>query len=301
MALREANKFALITGGSGSITAKAGESLRLKDVINLTTPYTGWIQILVNNSLIHEFPNGLSDVGLFGSGRGDDLNDSIFQQAARRGYDLSVPVAEGDTLTIQPSAGTPTIIAVYDVYDAADQKSDAPNGRQADELITCLFGTNPDAVSAAGDITLSAKLNAAQTPDFPFVDGAPSGKVVDVLAIVAQPFKYTSSGGVDELHSTHVKFYRDSDLLLTEDADGISFDGSGNTATSSTMTFDAPRGALGFGAQLMRGEPLWLPQPLSFEAGRELKTVVAVAVNGTVSMPANSVIFGYLLHFKPAR
>ena len=299
--LKKANQVARLSGSNNTLSPKAGEALVVRDIINNDVAASGWLTVRSGRATVHYLPVQPPDLSVLGSGHGDDVNRSIFRIAAEHGVDMSIPVQEGDSLTLSLSAGTLDCYVIYDIFDAADVKPDQDNGPESRVMHTALWGTHGTAFASGGDTqAFDVCLNPDEFSNFPFENNVPDGRKILLHALLASPFQYASSG-VALQYSTHLILRHNRETLLTDESAGVGFDGGDCSITGTQVHYDPSASWVGFGAAEQRGKPYFFDPALEFDAGDELSIQVTTASLSAGDIPAESVVIGFLATIQPAK
>jgi len=223
------------------------------------------------------------------------LNLTAFLE--ERGVNVTIPVAEGQTFSIDSiNAGT-EIVAVYDTYDAGDITAVMPNGSASKEYTFLQYMTTSETLSADGDLLLDVSLSPAEFPDFPCGKVVPAKTTVNLLGLVGNTW-YSGGSSGDIAHTEFVKLVKDRETLFDRDRAGIPFRGaySGCGYSSYHPAFSLIGGVFQLPDLAYTPSPTWndygkplIFEPvLSFVSGEEL-LVYLTCVKGTTRTvaPAN--------------
>jgi len=127
--------------------------------------------------------------------RGSNMFDWMITYSSFKG----IPVVQGENFTLSTDAGTADIFVLADSYDAADIKATDPNGSHSPDVWFINYGTNLNAISAAGYNKLDNRRNPGEFVQFPFGAAGsalvPSGKKVDLTVLGGQAVgRFVSAG-----------------------------------------------------------------------------------------------------------
>ncbi len=289
-----------------TLQADAGESFLVKLIYDI--PYTGSTYLTARVDR--------KTVGVWRlSGRtGNHLGypyrwlryKNLMESMAKAGINVSIPVAEGQTLTLYHIGQYDHVVVVYDRYDAGDIRADMPNGTEAKEYTFVQYMDVATAPSATGDVLLDTSLSPAEFPDFPCGKVVPARTKIDVLGLVGSPF-VDMDAAADYMTTDYVKLIKEREVLFDEDRNGIPF----RSATKSGIGtfYDCTLSLIGpcvsvdpnsndaNASSPAYQEPLYFDQPLHFESGEELGISIAVRIGGSgTTLPANVIDLAAILH-----
>ncbi len=279
------------------ITARAKEGLRLRKVY-VTNP-SGTLQhvTLINDTARVGFfrIQGLGGRHLSGpndASRGRNLLDFMTRFLNFPGY----PIAEGESLTINVDNGTADIFALYDSFDSADIKADAPQGSHSGDVTFVNYGTNLAAIAATGYNKVDNRRNPAEMVGFPFGGvGAglvPSLKKVDLLWVGGQAVaRFVGAGATGQTQYLRLRQGSAPAQTLFDRADvGYPFfgtiPGAGVDYTSSRQVLPSSVDTGGF--QSTTDEDVVVPQ-MTFGANDELAFQVLTNIVGAGNLAAGDI------------
>lgn len=247
-----------------SITAKVGESLKIKELQVSHDDAGGWCECFIDRLSIGYWFIGWS--------AGNHLEmcgvvaawPNLFKRLQQLGKFDGYPIAEGETFTIKNPVTDGNIRAsiIYEVYDAEDMKAEMPNGSKSVEYMFINYGTNEDAIGEGEYGPLDFSRNPAEYPGFPFGDVVPPGHEIDIHGILHATWR----GLVDSTAATnrYLKLVHDRKVLFNEDRRGIYC-----VQGTSPLTWGSVR-------QTNCNIDLF-PQPITFKAGDELNITMSCA------------------------
>ncbi len=229
---------------------------------------------------------------------------NLMEYLEDKGINVSIPVAEGQTFTIDSINAATEIIVVYDAYSAGDIRADMPNGTDAKEYTFIQYMTGATSLTASGDMLLDVSLSPAEFPDFPCGKSVPAKHTIKVLGLVGNPYCKGVSGS-NEFKTTFVKLVKDRETLFDEDRAGIVFRGqrSGGFTHSYQVDFsmigcchdgtdESGEGDIGF--------PLLFEPALEFVSGEELLVYVTGALTGSETLSVDYIDLAAILNVKVA-
>lgn len=193
---------------------------------------------------------------------------NILTQMIDRGIMTGYPVAEGEKFLIDNKDAAARYRAVfYETYDAGDMVSEMPNGSKAKEFSFVNYGTNESEITANTYGEADFALNPSEYPAFPFGDDVPSKTEIDIHAILVLNFDPTGATATTRDEVRSLRLTKDREVLWDKTRQGIYC-----TQGMSRLCWGCTRQAPVVKVQ-------WLPEPLHFEAGEELK--VEMSCGGT--------------------
>lgn len=301
--LRQANCIKRTADGTKvSLHADAGESFLVKNVIFGHTDTSGYPVFRVDRKTVGCYRGGVA--GLSHLGHLDDtyIVNNLMEWLMSKGINVTIPVAEGQTFTVERTGDTGDVTIVYDIYDAADIRADMENGSDAKEYNFIQYMTADAALDEDGDHELNTSLSPAEFPDFPCGKVVPARTTIDVLGIAGQP---VSEKGVTGGYTTsqYLKLIKDREILFDEDRDGIPFMSPNSASTTAEYITDESLvgDCVAVGASLSNpsyGFPLLFDPPLHFESGEELLVKLHVNWATDGSLDVNDVRVALILHVK---
>lgn len=283
--LKQGNCVKLITAsGGGNLIAPAGQSLRIKHIEAIASDNDTYLTLQVDRVTVGYYRlKGLSGNHLDTLMPGA-LRFNLMEWLNKRGNDVSIPVAEGQTFTVSRYAETGYVIVVFDRYDAGDILATMPNGSAANEYIFMQYMNIVTGIAVSGDALFDAALSPAEFPDFPCGKSVPANHKITMLGLVGSPW-IDGASGPKGFTTTHIKVVREREVLFDEDRVGLPFRfadyaGSGNFYAARGSVIGAGHHQIG-GSYDATGEPLMFDPPLVFEAGVELNIYAVVVAYGT--------------------
>jgi len=274
----------IIASGGGDLEAKAGESLRVKRIECIPSTNDTYITVRVDRVTTAYYRVKGKSGNHLGTNHVDYLKRNIMQFLEAAGVNVTIPVAEGQTLNISRYAEAGNLMIVYDRYSAGDILASDPNGSESN-VITFLqyakVGTTP---TASGDHKLDTAITPSEFPDFPCGKVVEARHTVEMLGVAGCPFN-DGGGGPLGFATTFMKFIKDREVLFDTDRNGIPFDAQDTAATAATYLGNFS--LIGPGTEIlvdtnviMAGDPLMFEPALRFEAGSELSVYLSLIETG---------------------
>jgi len=288
-----------------TLQADAGESFLVKMIYDI--PYTGSTFLIarVDRKTVGAWRLSGRTGNHLGYPYRWHLHKNLMASMAGQGINVSIPVAEGQTLTLYHIGQYDHVVVIFDRYDAGDIRADMPNGTEAKEYVFVQYMDAATAPSASGDVLLDKSLSPAEFPDFPCGKVVPPRTKIDFLGLVGSPF-VDMDAAADYMTTDYVKLIKEREVLFDEDRNGIPFrsaskgevgtfydctlsligacvsvDPNNNDANASTPAYQ---------------EPLYFDQPLHFESGEELGISIAVRIAGSgTTLPDDTIDLAAIL------
>lgn len=247
--------------GDLELEAETGESILVKGV-DAYAPDDG--------SNFCEFKTGRMSVGWFYTKKAyaNHLEQfeaamnvgNILTQMVDHGVMAGYPVAEGETFHIDNKDAAARYRAVYyETYDAGDMVAEMPNGSKTKEYSYVNYGTNETALVANCYGEADKSLNPTEYPAFPFGGDVPSKTEIDIHAILVLNFDPTGATATTRDEVRSLRLTRDREVLWDK------------TRVGQYCTQGMSRLCWGCTRQAPVVKVQWLPEPMTFKAGEELK------------------------------
>jgi hypothetical protein len=291
--LRQANciKSALNTAGL-TLEAGTGESFLVKAIYIGRCTTAAYLSIKVDNFSVAYY-------NVYGK-RGNELGGqrlvykgyNIMKKLVDRGLPFSIPIAEGQKMTLPVLDGIGSMQVVYDRYDAQDILSTAPNGTASKKFGFIQYLRESSVLTASGDMLLDKAITPAEFPTFPAGAAVPARMKIKLHGIYGSPVSdYASSG--NGFYTTYLKLIREREVLFDEDRKGFPFLGYANTETAAGY-YGKVQSLIGCGgertdadADYKFDDPLFFVPALEFLSGEELLVYLTWVKEGTHTMPAD--------------
>ncbi len=279
--LLQANMVKQITAsGGGDLEAKAGESLRVKRIECIPSSSDTYLTIRVDRVTTAYYRVKGKSGNHLGTNHVTYLKRNIMEFLERAGVNVTIPVAEGQTLNVSRFAEAGNVMIVYDRYSAGDVLATDPNGSESNSITYLQYakiGTTP---AASGDHKLDTAITPSEFPDFPCGKVVEARHTVDMLGVAGCPFNNADTGPLG-FATTFMKFVKDREVLFDTDRNGIPFDAQDTAATSDS--YGGNFSLIGPGTEIlldtnivMPGDPLMFEPALRFEAGSELSVYLTI-------------------------
>lgn len=284
--LIQANMIKRITAsGGGDLEAKTGESLRIRRIECIPSTNDAYLTVSVDRVTLAFYRVKGKSGNHLSTLRTSYLKRNLMEFLANAGINVSIPVAEGQTLTISRYAEAGNVILIYDRYSAGDVVASEPNGTESN-IYTFLqyakIGVTPD---ASGDFQIDTALTPAEFPDFPCGKVVPARHTIELLGIVGCPF-VQGIAGPHGLATTHFKLIKDREVLFDTERNGIPFDGQDAAAVATV--YGSNYSLIGPCTEVLlntnaiaNGNPLMFEPALRFDAGQELLAYLTLIATNT--------------------
>lgn len=280
----------------GDLEAKTGESLRVKRIECIPSANDAYLTISVDRVTLAFYRIKGKSGNQLGTLHDFFMKGNIMEFLTEQGIDVTIPIAEGQTLNVKRADEAGDVVLIYDRYSAGDVKETDSNG-SASKVYTFLqyakVGTAP---TASGDHLIDTSLSPKEFPDFPCDRVVPALHTIELLGIAASAFNNGTGMGA-RFVSNYLKMIRNREVLFDTDRLGIPFEGV-DTDQSDDL-YKAAFSLIGSGAEVLLdeefagdvlqvpsitpGKPLMFDPPLKFSAGEELGTYLTVTKTGAAT------------------
>lgn len=285
MSLRQANMIKRITAsGGGTLEARAGESLRVKRIECVPSANDTYLTVSVDRVTVAFYRIKGKTGNHLGTLHGIYAKGNIMGFLADRGVNVSIPVAEGQVLSVSRYAEAGNVIVVYDRYEAGDVKSTDPNGSDSKEYTFMQYAEIGSTPAAAGDFLVDTSLTPSEFPNFPCGAVVPANHNIEMLGIAGGPMISAAAGPIS-FATTFLKMLKDREVLFDVDRNGIPFDAQNAAAVADSYLGNFS--LIGPGTETLLdspvitpGDPLMFDPALMFTAGQELNVLVTLAITG---------------------
>lgn len=283
--LKQGNCVKVITAsGGGDLEAPAGQSLLIKAIYCIPSSNDTYLTLQVDRVTVGYYRlKGLTGNHL-GYIQGAGLILNMMEFLTKRGINIEIPIAEGQTFTVSRYAESGRVIVVFERYDAGDMRADMPNGSESKEYTFIQYMDIVAGVSASGDAIFDTAISPAEFPDFPCGKSVPANHRITILGLVGTPWQQGESGPKG-YYTTNIKMIKEREVLFDEDRNGIPFQAY-YTASPSNL-YEAAYSLIGSGMHNIgsgmkgTGEPLIFNPTLVFEAGVELGIYAVMTMFGS--------------------
>lgn len=211
----------LVAAASLSLTARPGESLRVKGIRSGALTSRGFNQVFIDRVSVGFFYVGDINANHLEQWSIATLKGNLLKSLFDKGLFAGWPVGEGQTFELKPYGPAAQVVAAleYEIGEKDDFKPEMPNGSAAKELFFLNYGTNSAqiAANATGNIDLSR--NPSEYPAFPFGDTVPAKQIATIHGFALIDWK-DSLGNVNPNYA-FLKLVKDRVTLFDDDRNGI--------------------------------------------------------------------------------
>lgn len=301
--LLQSNMVKRITAsGGGDLEAKTGESLRVKRIECIPSATDDYLTITVNLTTVAFYRVKGKSGNHLSTLLTSYLKRNLMEFLTAQGINVTIPVAEGQTLSISRADEAGNVILIYDRYTAGDVKATEPNGSDCSIYTFLQYAKVGTVPTASGDALIDTALTPAMFPDFPCAKVVPARNTIDLLGIFGCPFVDAVSAG-NNFATTFLKLIRDREVLFDQDRAGIPFDGQ--DATADAIVYGSNFSLIGPNTEILlntnviaNGQPLMFEPALKFEAGQELNAYLSIVKTGTHTYTDNVDDQGFILRVR---
>lgn len=285
-----------------SLEAKSGESFLARRIYCEPNSADTYLVLRVDRKTVAAFRTYGRGGNQLGHIKDSEFPLNLTEFLESHGINVTIPVAEGQTLTIDSINAATEIVIVYDKYAAGDIRADMPNGSAAKEYTFLQYMESSATLSASGDLLLDTSLSPAEFPDFPCGKVVPARHTIKMLGLVGNTYCKGVSGS-NQFATTFVKLVKDRETMFDSDRNGILFKGqrSGGMTDSYQAAFSLIGGCHDGRQENGKadiGYPLLFDPPLSFVSGEELLVYVTGALTGTESLVGSKIDLAAILNVK---
>lgn len=273
-----------------SLTMPAGRSARITDINLFSFDHAAEnVLITIDRKTIQHFAMPIDEYLV----RRQPQNgvNSIYQRMREYGLIDPIPLAEGQTLTINAQTATDEIELVYDLYDGGDVRADEKNGSEGKIYQLFQVISNSVAKAASGDVDLDQSDISSVFPRFPGGEVVPPGTTMTLRAL----FGNANAGRVGaplDYYTTALKLMRNREDILSQDMSGMTWRGN-EFYDVSGYAYQTLRGRMSSGRLIPRAEVCVINPPIVFAPGDELLCRAVIVWAGN-TCPVGAVKLGLL-------
>ena len=283
--LLQANMVKRLTASEGgTLEAKTGESLRVKRIEVIPSTNDTYLTVLVDRVTVAFYRikgksgNHLSTI------RTAYLKRNIMEFLESVGVNVTIPIAEGQTLTAKRYAEAGNVMLVYDRHTAGDVLASDPNGSDCRDYTFMQYAKVGTAPTVSGNAHIDTSLSPSEFPDFPCGKVVQARHTIEILGVAGCPFNDGAAGPIG-FATSFMKFVKDREVLFDDDRLGIPFDAQDDTAIA--LSYGCNFSLIGPGTEILvdtnvitPGPPMMFEPPLRFDAGQELNVYLSVVKTG---------------------
>jgi len=275
----------LLAVNGGDLEAKTGESLRVRRIECIPSGTDDYLTISVDRVTVAYYRVKGKSGNHLGTLLTSYLKRNIMEFLANKGVNISIPVAEGQTLNVSRAADAGNVMIIYDRYSAGDVQATEPNGTESNIFTFLQYAKISATPTASGDYVIDTALTPAEFPDFPCGKVVPARHTIELLGIAASPFAQ-GIAGPHSLTTSFFKMIRDREVLFDTDRHGIPFDAQ--DVNAAALTYSSNFSLIGPCTEvllntnaIMNGDPLMFDPALRFDAGQELNAYLTLVAFDT--------------------
>jgi len=306
--LQQGNCVKRVLGSTSlSLEAKAGESHLIRSIKCKANSADTYLVLRVDRKTVgvyRTYGRAGNHLGCIG-----DLEHALnlMDFLARKEVNVTIPIGEGQTFSIDSINAATEIVVTFDRYSAGDITPAMPNGSESKEYTFMQYMTASAALAATGDLLLDVSLSPSEFIDFPCGKVVPAKTTVRMLGLVGNTYSNGGSGA-DRSYTQFVKLVKDRETLFDIDRSGIPFRGryGGSGYTSYIPDFSLIGGVYQpvdysftpFDADINIGEPLMFDPVLEFVSGEELLVKLNCNKGSTRTLLPADIDLAAILHVK---
>jgi len=284
-----------------SLEAKAGESFLVKRLYCRPNSEDEYLVLRVDRKTVGVYrvygKGGNQLRGICAELYPMNLTDFLLKQ----GVNIKIPVAEGQTFSIDGINAATEIVAEFERHSAGDITTIMPNGSDAKEYTFLQYMTSSENLAVDGDLLIDQSLSPAEFPDFPCGKVVPAKTTINMLGLVGNPKSY--GFGASNIQTTFVKLVKDRETLFDPDRNGIPFRGQASGGhTDSYQTDVSLIGGCIDGKEDSQkadiGFPLMFDPVLNFVSGEELLIYVTIDQRGSGTFDGDKIDLAAILNVK---
>lgn len=313
--LLQANMVKRITADEGGdLEAKTGESLRVKRIECRPSTNDDYLTISVARVTLAYYRIKGKSGNQLGTLHENYIKGNLMEFLNALGINVTLPIAEGQTLTIKRADEAGDVVLIYDRFNAGDVLETDPNGSASKVYTFLQYAVVGDTPDADGDYHINTALTPSEFPDFPCDRVVPALCTIELLGIAASPFHLGHAYNTG-FESNYLKLVRNREVLFDTDRHGIPFEG--RVVESSSTLYQADFSLIGSGAEARLaeaymdsmgnaqkrdyttlGKPLMFDPPLKFSAGEELRAELTVTKTGVATWVAGVDDLAFILRVR---
>lgn len=290
-----------------SLEAKSGESFLLRSIKCKANSADEYLILRVARKTVgvyRTYGRAGSHLGCIGS-QGHALN--LMDFLASKGVIVSIPIASGQTFSIDSINAATEIVVEFDRYSEGDIVATMPNGSESKEYTFMQYMTASADLAATGDLLLDNSLSPGEFIDFPCGKVVPANTTVKMLGLVGNPFFNAGFTGGDG-YTEFVKLVKDRETLFDIDRHGIPFFGReqvgfmGKYVPAFSLIGgvwqQADYDQSPSGDCIENGKPLMFEPALDFVSGEELLVKLTCVYDSTNNVTVDDIDLAAILHVK---
>jgi hypothetical protein len=295
MALKERTRYKRITASAGgTLVAPGNESFRVRRIYCEPSANDTYLTVTIGSRTIMKLRvaglsgNAVPYPGQYIGEEDEAVGVNLFSDAEAHGFDMSIPVAQGETLTVTRYAETGEVTLVYDAYDAGEVKSDEPNGSMGKVQRYPHYITNAAAITSS-PTTLTSSLQPTGCDQWPVdADDVGSSEKFKLFGIAGAPAG-CGNATTNKGYTTYLRLKKAGDTLFDPiDGNGLPFVGN-VAATADAPAYTPIASVIGSATPEYPRPRLWFPEPLEFKAGDTLTVELLTADAASAGFAASEI------------
>jgi len=227
--------------------------------------------------------------------------ETILQYLWSKNLFSGYPVESGQTFLVElATAATAVKVVEYDIYDEADMKSDMPNGSKGSIQTYVSYGDTGAVLQAQINELLDHPNNTPEFPGFPFGVVVPSGKLIEIIGILASDVSPAANAAGANTSTQFLMMMKGNDFLFDEDLRGLLYWAPFLDSIGHENMIGEGYAVGGNYTQCDRREPVMFDPPLTFKAGEKLNVSWRTLITGAgaaISQELQEV--GFILRMSP--
>jgi len=256
--------YSVLTGTTLELEADADESLLIKRVAEQPAEDILYATLKTGKTTVGYFYNGAVNANHLEAFSLGMIEGNILDQMIKKGMMVGYPVAEGEKFSVSnPHAGTNQVQIFYERYDAGDMVKTMPDGSAPEEYSFVNYGTNDGAMTANSYGEVDESRNPTEFPAFPFGADVPAKTEIEIWAFLVLNYDPTGAVATTRDEVRFLRLTREREVLWDKSLQGI------------YLTQGMTQESWGCGRQAPVQKINWLPEPLVFGPGEELKVEVS--------------------------
>ena len=284
-----------------SLEAKAGQSFLVKGIYCEANSADEYLVLRVDRKTVGVYRVYGKSGNHLGHISAEIFPMNLMEFLSKQGVNVSIPVAEGQTFSIDGINAATEIVVTFDTHSAGDITAIMPNGSEAKEYTFLQYMNSTENLAVDGDLLIDRSLSPAEFPDFPCGKVVPANTTINMLGLVGNPKAF--GFGTSDIHTTFVKMVKDRETLFDPDRIGIPFRGqaSGGYTHSYQTDFSLIGGCLDGKEDSGKadiGYPLMFDPVLNFVSGEELLIYVTIDQRGSGTFDGDYIDLAAILNVK---
>lgn len=296
--LRQGNCIKRFTAvATDMLEANAGESFLIKGIYVKPQTDNTYLVLKVDRKTVgvyRIYGHSGNHLGIMNTGY---INKNLMEFLLSKGVDCSIPIAEGQSFSVSAVGTSPTVVIVYDRYDAGEITANMVNGTDSKEYLFVQYMDTSATIDASETVVLDTSLSPAEFPDFPCGKAVPANTVIEILGLVGCPCGDGFAAGT-YIGSSFVKMVKERETLFDEDRNGIPFFYQWDNLAGAYLAdysligsctpFLVKDDGMGLTYNVTHGDPLMFNPALTFQSGEELLMYMSFVLAGTRTLPADT-------------